>query len=77
MRGVRIFLVLFAIFIFVPAASAAVVTVGAEGEYILGDGDTMANLATYKEFARKNALRSAAEQVSFYVESVSEMNKRV
>ena len=66
-----------AIFIFVPAAYAEVVTVEAEGEYTMGDGDSMENMATYKEVARKNALRSAAEKVSVYVESFSEMKKEI
>lgn len=57
-------------FSFVPAASAEVVTVEAEGEYTMGDG-AKENPITAKEIARKNALRSAAEQVAVYVESFS------
>ena len=59
-----------AIFIFVSAASAEVVIVEAEGEYTMGDG-AKENPITAKNIARKNALRSAAEQVAVYVESFS------
>ena len=63
-----------AIFSFVSPALAKPVVVEADGEYTIGDGDNE-NPAAAQEFARKNALRRAAEQVSVYVESFSKVQK--
>jgi hypothetical protein len=58
-----------------PAVSEAeVVTVEADGQYMLGDDD---NISTAKERARQDALRSAAEKAGVFVKSYTETHNMV
>ena len=61
--------------IVIPAVSEAeVVTVEADGQYMLGDDD---NISTAKERARQDALRSAAEKAGVFVKSYTETHNMV
>lgn len=61
--------------IMLPAVSEAeVVTVEADGQYMLGDDD---NISTAKERARQDALRSAAEKAGVFVKSYTETHNMV
>ncbi len=65
--------ILFAILLFltiVPASPAEKFEIMAEGEYIMGEGETM-EIAGEK--ARRNAVRSAAEQAGTFVRSYSKV----
>ena len=61
--------------IVIPTVSEAeVVTVEADGQYMLGDDD---NISTAKERARQDALRNAAEKAGVFVKSYTETHNMV
>jgi len=67
-RNSIIFIVLFIVLVIAPAARAEKFEITADGEYIMGEGETM-EIAGEK--ARRNAIRAAAEQAGTFVRSYS------
>ncbi len=71
------FLIVTVIILLTPtAAYAKVVTVEAEGTYLVGDG-LNENINIAKELARRDALRNASERAGVYVQSYSVTSNNV
>lgn len=69
-----ILLVAYLILFFPPFACSEVTEVIAEGEYIMGDGETM---SVAEERAQRNAARHAAEQAGAFVKSYTKVKNMV
>ncbi|MDZ4163951.1 MAG: hypothetical protein U1C55_02380, partial [Smithellaceae bacterium] len=69
-RNISVFLLIFCVLFPPSGIMAADLEITADGEYVMGEGETLENAG---EKARRNAIRSAAEQAGTFVRSYSKV----